>query len=398
MSTIQNEPESGSALRGWLAVSAVTLGIFALMTSELLPVGLLTPVSTDLKITEGQAGLMVTAPGLVAALAAPVLTIAAGRLDRRVMLTGLIGLMALANLVSAMATTFTVVLVARLAVGISVGGFWAIAGGLALRLVPQQHVGRATAVIFGGVSTASVLGVPAGTFAGQIGGWRLGFAIVGLLGLGALACLVLFVPALPATRTISFAEMPRLWRTPSVRAGIVLTLLLITGQFAAYTYLRPILQEIAGIPPNSISLMLLAYGVAGVVGNFVAGSQVTRHPRGTLLGIGVTLTAVTSLLAAYGAGAATAVLAVIVWGLAYGGVSVSLQTWMLKAAPQATEAASSLFVAAFNLSIALGALLGGLVVDGFGTFAALWLAAAFLLSSILVVTAHTKYVVTAHTK
>ncbi|MGW4469941.1 MFS transporter [Nonomuraea sp. NPDC004354] len=386
MSDVLNEAPSRSATRGWLAVAAVALGIFSLMTSELLPVGLLTPISADLRVSEGAAGLMVTVPGLVAAIAAPLLTVAAGRIDRRVMLVTLIGLMGLANLAGAVAPDFAVVLAARLAVGVSVGGFWAVAGGLALRLVPERHVARATAVIFGGVSTASVAGVPAGTLAGELGGWRLAFGAVGILGLVALACLVLLVPALPATRTITFGELPRLLRVRAVRVGVALTLLLITGHFAAYTFVRPVLQEISGIDPDLISLLLLGYGVAGIAGNFLAGARAARRPRGTLLAITLALTATTALLAAYGGTPAAGIALLVVWGLAYGGVSVSLQSWMLKAAPQATEAASSLLVATFNLSIALGALLGGLAVDRLGTVAALWLAAAVLLSAFAVTT------------
>ncbi|WP_411079716.1 MFS transporter [Streptomyces sp. cmx-18-6] len=165
-----------SPVKGWLAVLAVTLGIFSLMTSELLPVGLLTPIGTALDVSEGTAGLMVTVPGLVAAVSAPLVTVATGRIDRRIVLVVLIGLMGAANLASAFATSFTVVLVARFLIGISVGGFWSIAGGITLRLVPAKHVARATAVIFGGVETASVLGVPTGTFIGDLSNWRTAFA------------------------------------------------------------------------------------------------------------------------------------------------------------------------------------------------------------------------------
>ncbi|MBW6435055.1 MFS transporter [Actinoplanes hulinensis] len=130
-------------VRGWVAVAAVTLGIFALMTSELLPVGLLTPVGAALGVSEGVAGLMVTVPGLVAAVSAPLVTVATGRLDRRLVLGLLVGLVGAANLMSAFATDFAVVLVARFLIGISVGGFWSVAGGIALRLVPAHHVPRA---------------------------------------------------------------------------------------------------------------------------------------------------------------------------------------------------------------------------------------------------------------
>lgn len=368
-----------SPLKGWLAVSAVTLGIFSLMTSELLPVGLLTPVGSELNVSEGTAGLMVTVPGLVAAVSAPLITVMAGRVDRRLVLAVLLGLVGAANLASAATPNFATLLIARFLIGVSVGGFWAIAGGLALRLVPGKHVPRAMSVIFGGVSTASVLGVPTGTLLGDMSGWRTAFAAVGVLGLAALVCLVLMVPPLPATRTITFPELPRLLRdNAAIRIGVLATFLLITGHFVAYTFVRPVLQDISGFDGNMTSSLLLVYGVAGIAGNFVAGSRAAKHIRATLFSIAIVLTAAMVLIPVLGTGRAGGAVLLVVWGLGYGGVSVSLQTWMLKAAPEANEAASSLFVMMFNLSIALGALIGGLVVDG-STSGVLWLGGTLVL-------------------
>ncbi|MFB7595863.1 MFS transporter [Streptomyces sp. NPDC056160] len=373
-----------SPLRSWLAVWAIALGIFSLMTSELLPVGLLTPVGSELHVSDGTAGLMVTVPGLVAAVSAPLITVTAGRLDRRLVLCVLIGLVGAANLASAFAPHFATVLAARFLVGVSVGGFWAIAGGLAVRLVPEKQVPRAMAVIFGGVSTASVVGVPAGTLAGELSGWRTAFAAVGVLGLVALACKLWLVPPLPATQTIRLAELPGLFReNAGVRIGVAVTFLLITGQFVAYTFVRPILQDISGVDPELISTLLLGYGVAGIVGNTVASSWAARDVRRTLLVIAVALTATMALFPLIGTSPAGCIGLLVVWGLAYGGVSVSLQTWMMKAAPQASEAASSLFVAAFNLSIALGALVGGLAVDALATTSVLWVGGALVLLTAL---------------
>ncbi|OPC79462.1 MFS transporter [Embleya scabrispora] len=373
--------------RAWLAVGAVALGIFSLMTSELLPVGLLTPVGTTLDVSEGTAGLMVTAPGIVAAFAAPVIAVTAGRLDRRLLLAALIALVGTANLVSAAAPNFAVVLIARILVGVGVGGFWAIAGGLALRLVPPEQVARATAIVFGGVSTASVLGVPAGTLMGELTGWRTAFAAVGALGLLALVVLVVLLPPLPSAasaRPMTFRDLARLGRdNRGVRAGLALTFLLITGHFVAYTFVRPILRDISGVDDGLIGLLLLGYGLAGVVGNFAAGSRASRDARRTLLTIAGGLTAVLTLQAALQNVAAAGIVLLIVWGLAYGAAPVSLQTWMLTAAPKAAEAATSLFVAVFNLSIALGALLGALAVDGIATTAALWFAAGLTLLTAL---------------
>ncbi|MCX4776309.1 MFS transporter [Streptomyces sp. NBC_01264] len=369
-------PPAGLAgWRGWGAVGAVALGIFCLITSELLPVGLLTPVGADLGVSDGTAGLMVTVPGLVAGFCALFVTVGAGRLDRRWVLVVLIALMALANLVAALAPGFGVLLAARLLVGVSVGGFWAIAGGLAVRLVPAHHVGRATALVFGGVPTASVLGVPAGTLLGELGGWRCAFAAVGGLGVLTLAALLLLLPPLPPTRTITFAQLPALLRrNRAVRAGVAVTFLLVTGQFAAYTFVRPILQDLSGVDAAYVSTLLLGYGVTGVAGNFLAGA---RDPYRTLFTVGACLAVILALIATV-PGAVGGTVLLLAWGLAYGGVSVSLQSWMIKAAPDDAEAASSLMVAMFNLAIAAGALSGGLAVDGISVPAAAWTGAALM--------------------
>ncbi|MCX5379996.1 MFS transporter [Streptomyces sp. NBC_00091] len=363
-------------------MAAVSLGIFCLITSELLPIGLLTPVGAALGVSDGTAGLMVTVPGLVAGFCAPLVTVGAARLDRRHVLCVLIALMAAANLAAALAPDFAVVLAARLLVGVAVGGFWAIAGGLAVRLVPAHHAGRATALIFGGVPTASVLGVPAGTLLGELGGWRTAFAAVGALGVLTLAALLLLLPALPPAGPVTFPELPALLRrNRGVRAGVIVTFLVVTGQFAAYTFVRPILRDVSGIDAGLVSTLLLGYGLAGVAGNFLAGP---RDARRTLLTVSATLTVVLALIALLpGAVAGTTLL--LLWGLVYGGVSVSLQRWMLQAAPQAAEAASSLMVAMFNFAIAAGALAGGLAVDGVSVPAAPLTGAALMLSAALTV-------------
>ncbi|WP_419995169.1 MFS transporter [Streptomyces boninensis] len=365
-----------SPVKGWLAVLAVTLGIFALMTSELLPVGLLTPIGSSLDISAGTAGLMVTVPGLVAAATAPVVTVATGKVDRRLVLAVLIGLVGAANLASAFATSFAVVLAARFLIGISVGGFWSLAGGIALRLVPERQVPRATAVIFGGVEAASVLGVPTGTLIGDLGGWRTAFAAVGVLGLISLAFIVFLMPKVTPEQTIGFGDLARVFRTnAAVRVGIGMTFLVITGHFIAYTFVRPVLLG-DGIADGMISPLLLAFGIAGIAGNFVAGALIGSRLRHTVLGLTAVITAALAILAVTDTTAVSAAAILVLWGLGYGAVPVTFQTWILKAAPDTTEAASSLYVSAFNLSIALGALLGGFAVNAASATSVLWLGAA----------------------
>ncbi|MFC9997243.1 MFS transporter [Nocardia sp. NPDC127526] len=372
-------------LRGWLAVLAVTLGIFSLMTSELLPVGLLTPVGSALHISAGTAGLMVTVPGLVAAFSAPLITVITGRVDRRLVLVALIALMGAANLASSMATSFTVILIARFLIGIAVGGFWSIAGSIALRLVPEHQVGRATAVIFGGVETASVFGVPTGTFIGDLSGWRAAFAVVGLLGLVSVIAMAFLLPSLPAQRTIGFADLPKVFgANPTLRAALALTFLVITGHFLAYTFVRPILLE-DGIGEHAIGVLLLVFGIAGICGNFLAGALVSKGLRRATAAIAAALIAAMLVLAVADHTTVTAAAALILWGLGYGGVPVTFQTWVMRSAPDTTEAASSLFVSVFNISIALGALFGGFAVDGLATAGVLWIGATLVLLALPII-------------
>ncbi|NUH36810.1 MFS transporter [Streptomyces samsunensis] len=371
-------PAVRSPLRVWLAVVAVAVGTFSVVTTEMLPVGLLTSMGSALRVSDGTAGLTMTVPGLVAALAAPLLTVTVGRFDRRPVLCGLMGLLAVANLLSALAPGFAVLLAARVLVGVSIGGVWSIAGGLAVRLVPERSAGHATTLIFSGIAVASVLGVPIGTLIGDLLHWRVAFAAMAALSLSVAAAIAVTLPPLPATGTIRLREVPALFRNVRLRIGLITTLLLVTGHFGAYTYVRPVLEDVAEVGTGLISTLLLAYGVAGIAGNFLAGTTAHRDPRRTLMVIFTLLAAAELLIPVAGATTAGAAVLLLVWGLAYGGVSVTCQTWVLHAAPDAREAASALYVGAFNVAISLGALLGGRAADGMAVAGVMWFGGALV--------------------
>ncbi|MGV9316038.1 MFS transporter [Streptomyces sp. NPDC003691] len=371
---------------GRAAVFAVAAATFTVVTSEMLPVGLLSPMSGGLGVSEGTAGLAVTLPGIVAALSAPLLPAVAGRADRRRVLTGLLLLLALANAVSALAPGFCVLLAARIAVGVAIGGVWAIAAGLAHRLVPPAAAGRATAVVFSGIAVASVLGIPAGALIGDLTRWEWGFAAVAALALAVAVALRLLLPPLPPERAVRPRETAALTRTPAVRTGLVAVTLLVSGHFAAYTYVRPVLEDVEGVPAGAIGGLLLLYGVAGVAGNFLGGAVSARSPRRALLTVATALAVVVPPLSLTGTSAPLSVGLLVLWGLAYGGLSVSAQHWMLAAAPGDREAVSGLCAGVFNASIALGAAGGGAAMDRWSATAPLLLAggpallAAFVLA------------------
>jgi predicted MFS family arabinose efflux permease len=344
-------------------VVSVTLGIFAVVTTEILPIGLLTSIGADFTVSDGMAGLMMTMPGFLAAVAAPLVTTATARFDRRLMLCAFTLLLALSNFLAAAAPGYGLVLVSRVMVGITIGGFWSIGAGLAERLVPPESAGRATAVIFSAVPLGSVLGVPAGTLIGDLAGWRTAFTVMGVLTAGVLVMLLRLVPPLPPVRATRLSVLGGLLRTTGIRLALLLTFLVVLAHFGAYTYVTPFLARVTHAGGGTITAFLLLYGAAGVLGNWLGGAWVVRRPR-TVLGLAAGLiAAATLLLPALGRWDAGAVTLLLVWGIAYGAVPVASQTWFSRAAPDAPEAASVLFTASFQATISTGALLGGVVLD-----------------------------------
>ncbi|MDX3102337.1 MFS transporter [Nonomuraea angiospora] len=351
----------------WLAVSSVAVGTFTIVTSEMLPVGLLTSIGATLGVSDGTAGLMMSAPGLVAAVSAPALALTARRLDRRVILIGLMALLAVANLVGAFAPGYPVILAARVLTGVSIGGFWAFAAGLGTRLVPERSVGRATSIILAGVSVASVLGVPAATFVSSFAGWRSAFAAMGVVALALVAVLYATLPPLPGEAPARTSGPRRGWLSGPLKTVLVMTVLVVSGHFAAYTYVRPFLEHVSHAGPALVSTILFLYGAAGVAGNFAAGAWAARNPKPVLIALAALIALATAALASIG----LPLVVLLVWGFGYGGVGVTLQLWIMRAG--GGELGTALFVGAFNVSIALGAFAGGRVVDGVSTTAVMWL-------------------------
>ncbi|AVE50134.1 MFS transporter [Serratia marcescens] len=357
--------QAGGA-KPWLATFAIGLSTFTVVTAEMLPVGLLTPIVSTLNASIGRAGLLISLPALFAALFAPLVVLGARRTDRRSLLIVFLLLLIAANLLAAAATSMALLFAARILLGFCIGGIWAIAGGLAERLVPPASVGLALSVIFGGVAAASVLGVPLGVFLGEALGWRMAFLAVAVLAALTLLLLLCVLPPLPVTQAVSWRSFTAQRANRRLRLGLLLTFLLVAGHFMAYTFVRPLLQTVAGIESRWVGALLFAYGVAGIVGNFIAGQAAAKRLRRTLALIAFGLALAVLLLPLLGRAPLSGGAFLLLWGIAYGGVSVSLMAWMLKAAPNAVEVASSLYIALFNLAISCGSLAGGLVVDAGG--------------------------------
>ncbi|MGO3741858.1 MFS transporter [Kerstersia sp.] len=378
-------PASPSARHPWLAVAAVGLAIFSVVTTEMLPIGLLTPIANTMGTTTGTAGLMVSLPALLAALFAPLVVLASGGMDRRRILCWLLGLLVVANMASAMAPSLAWMLAARVLVGFCMGGIWAIAGGLASRLVPDHAVGLATAIIFGGVAAASVLGVPIGALMGDFAGWRWAFGTMALFSGLVLVLHLAIMPALPVARSATARQFGAQLSNRKLQAGLLLTLLLVGSHFIAFTFVRPLLLSVSGFDGHWVGALLFAYGIAGMIGNFLTGIIAARRTALTLMAIAAGLLLTPVLFLTIGGSPIGGGAVLLAWGLAYGGVSVGLMTWMMKAAPRAIEIATALYVGVFNIGIALGSWSGGQMVDRFGLIANLWLAGSLAAMALLLI-------------
>ena len=360
------------SLRQRLAVFSVALGTFTLVTNEFLPVALLTGIRTSLGVSQGTAATMVTVPAVVAAIASPALAVASGRLDRRLVLLLMAGLFILSDALSAAAPNFAAMLLARFLLGAGIGGFWAIGASVGGRLVPEPRAAWARSVIFSGISLAIVLGVPVAAFVGGWLGWRIAFAAAGGLGLLALILMALLLPKIGVQRPVTRAEMVRVLRAPNARLGLVVTLGLVAGQYAAYTFITPFLARADHAGPRVVGVLLLVFGVGGLVGNFGVVRLLSRRMKATVVGMAATLAVATAVMPVVGGWRPAVVVVLGVWGLAYGAMTVAMQTWVFTADRQDLWSGSALYPAVFQASIAVGSLLGGVVVGILGDRGAIW--------------------------
>ncbi len=369
----------------WAAVFSLMLGAFSQVTAEFLPASLLTPIARDLGVSVGAAGQVVTATSLVGIVAGVAMTIVTRAMDRRLVLWMLTALLIVSNLLSATAENLPVLLFARVLLGISLSGFWAMATATAMRLVPAEALPRAISLIFSGVSIATVSAAPIGAYLGDLWGWRNVFMLAAVVSGVVLVFQMLTLPRLPPLTSPDVRTLFVLLRRPSVRLVMIAVALSISGHFAGFTYVRHFLEQVPLLPVTAISLVLLAFGVGGFIGNFVGGALVARSVKGAIIAASAMIAVLALVLFVGGSSGVVAGIAVGLWGFAFGALPVGFQTWMVRVASDEAESAGGLLVSAFQIAITLGAVIGGILVNGFGPFGAIgYLAAATLAGALLV--------------
>jgi MFS transporter, DHA1 family, purine ribonucleoside efflux pump len=299
----------------WFAMLSLTLGSFALAGSELLPMGLLTPMARDIGVSEGAAGQTVTLTALLAGIAAPTVALVIRQIDRKPVVLLLTALVVLSNLLVAIASDYVFLLLARTLLGIAVGGFFALIGATIVRLVSLQGMGKGMAVVFFGLAAATTVAPPIGALIGEALGWRSVFFMAAGLGLLALLAQAISLPSVPAGGGASLAALLRLAALGKVRVGLLAIVLVFGGNVAGSTFIRPYLETGAGLDAGAVAAVLLAYGVATLIGNGIGGVAADRALR-----LGFTLTclvigAATLALANFGADFTPALTLAFLWGL-----------------------------------------------------------------------------------
>ena len=345
----------------WAGVVSLTLGVFGLVTAEFLPASLLTPMASGLGISEALAGQAVTATAMVALVSALLAAVVTRGLDRRIVLMGFSVLLIVSNLLVAAAPSFILLLLGRVLLGIALGGFWSMAMAVAIRLVPTPMVPRALSILFSGVSIATIVAVPLGSYLGGLYGWRSVFLFATLIGVVTLLSQMAFLPRLVTRHTSRLETLVEVLRRPGVRLGMLCCVLVFGGHFALFTYVRPFFETVAGVGTRGIALMLLGFGVANFAGTLLAGVLLERSLRLTLTLAPLVIGAAGLGLAVLHVGLPVHALLVALWGMAFGAVPVGWSTWMARAVPDETESAGGILVAAVQIAIAGGAALGGSV-------------------------------------
>lgn len=372
----------------WAAIASLTVGVFGLVTAEFLPASLLTAMAADLNISAGAAGQTVTATALVGAVAAPSIPLLTKRFDRRLVLIALTLLLVLSNVMAVTASSLGVLLAARVILGVALGGFWSMAAALAMRLVPLHLFARAMSVILAGVSVATVCAAPIGAWMGEMWGWRSAFVAAGVLSLITLASQLLTLPKLPPKDNPNLRVLGELLTRPGVRVALLAVLLVISGHFAGFTYIRPLMENITHLPVPMISAVLLGYGIGGFFGNLVGGFLAERSERRAIVAGGSLIVVLAAALLLAGSSVWVTAVAVVLWGFAFGAFPVGFQTWIVRAAPDQAEGAGGLLVAAFQIAIASGAIGGGMLVDHIGALGGPTFAAAAITLGTLLTLRH----------
>ncbi|MCJ2085752.1 MFS transporter [Methylobacterium sp. E-005] len=342
---------------------ALAVGAFGIGVTEFTPMGMLPVIADDLTVSIPAAGLVVSAYALGVLVGAPLMTLATARMGRRRLLVGLMAIFTLGNVMAALADSYAMLVAARLVTSLNHGAFFGVGSVVAAGIVPPERRAAAVAAMFSGLTIALIGGVPLAAWFGELFGWRTAFWGIAGVGLLAMLALRLALPELkPAAGDDLRAELRVLGRGP-VLAALALTVVGASAMFTVYTYIVPILRTETGAATPFVTAMLVLYGIGLTVGNWLGGRLADRSVDGTIIGSLAGLAIVLALFAAGMHGAIPAAILIFLWGVGSFALVPPLQMRVMEKASEAPNLASAMNIGAFNLGNAIGAAVGGGVID-----------------------------------
>lgn len=342
----------------WLRVVTLAIAAFIFNTTEFVPVGLLSDIAASFHMETAQVGIMLTIYAWVVALMSLPFMLLTSQMERRKLLIGLFVVFIASHVLSFMAWNFTVLVISRVGIAFAHAVFWSITASLAIRLAPAGKRAQALSLIATGTALAMVLGLPIGRIVGQYFGWRTTFFAIGMGALITLVCLIKLLPKLPSEHSGSLKSLPLLMRRPALMSIYLLTVIVVTAHYTAYSYIEPFVQVVAGFSANFATVLLLILGGAGIIGSILFGKLGNKHASALVSSaIGLLLACLLLLMPAAGSESHLAILSLF-WGVTIMIIGLGMQVKVLALAPDATDVAMSLFSGIFNLGIGAGALVG----------------------------------------
>lgn len=357
----------------------MALGAFGIITTEFGVIGILPALAKEFGVSIDTAGWLLSGFALTVAIAGPFMTVLTARIDRRTILALVMGIFVLSNLLSAVATSFAMLLIARIIPAFLSPVFWAVAIVAAARQAPPGQAPKAVSIISGGLSIATVIGVPITAYVADLFNWQASFVFTGVVNLVAFACLLLFVSPMPVKEKVKVKEHLVILRKGGFWLALITVLVMLAGMFSTYGYLAEYLEKIAVMNGKQISLMLLLFGGAGIAGNWLTGIALSKNVLLTIRAFLLLL--VLAHLAAYFFGGlfVPVILIISFWGLIQSGGFLIAQTRAIAEAPEAPELATSLMASFANAGITLGTLAGGAVIAAMGVHEVIWVSVCLLL-------------------
>ena len=342
----------------WLRVLTLAVAAFIFNTTEYIPVGLLTDIGRSFGMESAQSGIMLTLYAWIVALMSLPLMLMTSKIDRRLLLVGLFGLFACSHMLSFVAWNFNVLLVSRAGVALSHALFWSITASLAIRLAPAGKRAQALGLLATATALASVLGLPLGRIIGQSFGWRITFLALGVASMILLVMIVKIMPKVTSEQSGSLKSLPGLLKNPALISVYLLAVLVVTAHFCAFTYIEPFVQQMAGKSHDFATLLLLIFGLAGIVGSVIFSKAGEKHLSNLLTGAIAVLTICLALMGIVAHSTSGLIVVCTLWGIAFMIIGMGMQMKVLTLAPEATDIGMAMFSGIFNIGIGAGALLG----------------------------------------